>query len=468
MAALRVKQAWPVAAITVVSLFLYSAIAVLRWWHFDLDSYDLSIYHQVIWHLSRFQAPAVTVVGEANYFGDHFSPILMLFAPAYWLVSSPVALLIGQALLIAASIPAVYLYARRRMPEFAAVLLCLAYAQSWGVWAAIDSAVHEVAFAAPLLAWGICLADARRWIPAYACFAALLLVKEDLGLVVAAFGVVLALRGERWRGCAVAVAALAGFVLVNEVLMPAFGPGGWSLRDAKLYGAYGDSAGSALTHLARHPGVAVAAMTDDPQKLRLVTLLLAAFAGLSLLSPLVLLVVPQVVERLLANDPNLWGPSYQYSLVPMVILALAAADGISLLTRSQRVPRVVPAVLAVCSALIAVVSAAVFPLSRLVHPGYWNASRADDQTRTALSVVPDDAGVAADWSSLAHLSPRAGMFVPGQIAARRPRYVVLRGDQLPGALRHAYELVRQVGPASVYRKTGRAQNAFDTRTHDSS
>ena len=80
MGAFSNRQGIGVAVLTVVSLFLYSAISVLRWLHFDLDSYDLPVYHQIVWHLSRFEPPAVSVLGEATYFGDHFSPILQLFA----------------------------------------------------------------------------------------------------------------------------------------------------------------------------------------------------------------------------------------------------------------------------------------------------------------------------------------------------------------------------------------------------
>jgi uncharacterized membrane protein len=439
-------------AITATSMLLYTSVSVLRWWHFDLDSFDLLIYHQVVWELSRFDAPAVSLLGEANYFGDHFSPILALFAPLYWVAATPLVLLVGQAALIASSIPAIYLYARGRVSEVAAVVLCVAYAQSWGVWAAVDSAVHEVAFAVPLLAWAICFADRKRWLPMYACLAALLLVKEDLGLVVAALGLVLALRGERRRGLAVAAAGLTAVALINEVVMPALNPSGWSPRDAALYRDYGSSVGAAALHLATHPGDLLSGLVDHDQKPRLVGLLLGAFAGLPLLSSLSLLAVPLIAERLLANDTNLWGPSYQYSLVPMVILAMAAADGVAVLTRLSHGRRLVPEALACSAAAIALVSAAVFPVGRLGHPRYWTASRSDHAARAAVTEIPRGASVAGEWAMLAHLAPRRQMFLVQQVSTRSPRYLILRRSRLALARQAPYQLVAHFADVRVYRR----------------
>jgi uncharacterized membrane protein len=445
---------WAVVAITILSLLLYAAVPLLRWWHFDLDSYDLALYHQIVWRLSRLTVPAVSILGEANYFGDHFSPILTLFAPLYWVVPSAATLVIGQALLIAASIPAVYLYARRRISDALAVVICLAYAQSWGVLAAVDSPVHEVVFAVPLLAWGIYFADVGRWRAAYACLGALLLVKEDFGLVLAAFGLVLAVRGARRRGLVIAGTGLAALVVVNALVMPALDPRGWSVRDAALYGAYGDSAGGVVWHLTTHPVDLVSALGDGPQKPRLIVLLLGAFAGLPLLSPLTLLVVPQVLERLLAGDPNLWGPSYQYSIVPMVVLALAAADGAALIARWTRGRTAVPATVVACSAVIAVVSAAAFPLDRLRHREYWKRSAGDEAAASAVRAVPRKGSVAGDRDVLAHVQPRDEMFLLPRGTRQRPRYVVLRGAIEPGVVgqlrRMGYGVVKELPAAHVY------------------
>ena len=93
----------------------YGVSAILRHWHFN-SSYDLAIYDQAVWHLSRFEPPASSFRGMTNLFGDHFHPVIVLFAPLFWVVSASETLLAAQAVLLAISIIPVFVYARDRLP----------------------------------------------------------------------------------------------------------------------------------------------------------------------------------------------------------------------------------------------------------------------------------------------------------------------------------------------------------------
>lgn len=438
-----------VFAITLASFALYSTYSLAVWWRWDLDSFDLAGYHQIVWHLSQLATPATSVFGDANYLGDHFSPILVLWAPLYWLRPTAAMLLLGQAALIAISIPLVFEFARRRVSHAGALFIAIAYAQSWGVWAAVDFAAHEVAFAAPLTAAALLFADRRQWAGLYSTLAALLLVKEDFGLVVLAVGVVLALRGERLRGVAIAASGLAAAVLVNGVVMPAINGGAWSARDAQLFGAYGNSAGSAAVHLATHPGAALSVLTDRSEKVNLLVLLVAAFAGLPLLSGLTLVALPLVLERLVAADPRLWTPSYQYSLVPMVILAMASADGVARLTRWTQGRRLVPEALAGAAVVISVGSAIAFPLNHLFEPSWWRRPGPASAGQALAKSVPPDASLAGNWSLLSHVHPRDGMYLPAQIPTTKPVYAIL-GQRELDAKGWGYRATRSLGPFHLY------------------
>src|SRR5262245_40139394 len=89
----------------------YSAFGLIRHWRFE-SSYDLAIFDQAVWHLSRFQAPASSIRGYSNLLGDHFSPILALFAPLYWIAAVPETLIVAQAILLALSIVPLHAFAR--------------------------------------------------------------------------------------------------------------------------------------------------------------------------------------------------------------------------------------------------------------------------------------------------------------------------------------------------------------------
>ena len=64
---------------------------------FQQPGFDLGIFDQGVWLLSRFKAPFVSIMG-LNLFGDHASYILLALVPLYWLWPAAQALLIAQTL----------------------------------------------------------------------------------------------------------------------------------------------------------------------------------------------------------------------------------------------------------------------------------------------------------------------------------------------------------------------------------
>ena len=113
LASLRHHFAIGVVTFAALLFYLYHAFADQA--AFLTTGYDLGIFDQAVRAYSHFQAPIVPLKGaDYNIFGDHFHPIIAVLAPLYWLWDNPHMLLIAQAVLIAASIPVVYRFARRR------------------------------------------------------------------------------------------------------------------------------------------------------------------------------------------------------------------------------------------------------------------------------------------------------------------------------------------------------------------
>jgi uncharacterized membrane protein len=106
----------------------YALVGLFKHWHFDSSAYDLGIFDQVIWRLSRFDAPTSSLKGGLNIFGDHFHPIIALLAPVYWIAPRVEALIVAQSVLLAASIVPVFAFARRRLPAGQSVAIAIVYA----------------------------------------------------------------------------------------------------------------------------------------------------------------------------------------------------------------------------------------------------------------------------------------------------------------------------------------------------
>jgi uncharacterized membrane protein len=88
----------------------------LRIHYFVMDAYDLGIFDQAVRHYAHFQAPLVTLKGDDyNIWGDHFHPIIALWAPLYWIWDNARMLVIGQGLVVAAAIFPLTNFLRRHM-----------------------------------------------------------------------------------------------------------------------------------------------------------------------------------------------------------------------------------------------------------------------------------------------------------------------------------------------------------------
>ena len=330
---------WVLTALVAVG---YCVFALARFYTFRDGSYDLVIFDQAVRSYAHFQPGISIIKGVHNGFGphfsvlgDHWSPILAALAPAYWIYNGPQTLLVAQAVLFALAIPPLWLFTRRafgggQVAVVAAYLVSVAYALSWPIAAALNFNFHEVAFAPALTAVALERLQAGRLRTALIALAALLLVKEDMGLLVAGIGLYLLVARpgvvprQRLVAAAIIVAGIADTVLATYVLIPAFG------GRSDYYWAYtslGSNAGQAAWHLLTHPVSSLQLLVTPRVKLITVLWLFGAFCFLPLLSPISLAVVPLLLERMLGSVfPNWWSTSFQYNAFLVVVLVCAAVE----------------------------------------------------------------------------------------------------------------------------------------------
>jgi uncharacterized membrane protein len=407
---LRLVHTAAVGALTMLAALTYSAFSVMLHRHYGTFTFDLVIFDQVVRAYAHLELPASPVLQAVKYGGrdvsqlaDHFSPIHAVLAPMYWVHNSPTNLLIAQGLLFAAAIPAIWLFARRAIGATAAYLTSIAFAVSWPLQAALGYDYHEVAFAVPLYAWMLERFQAARYRQAALVSLVLLLVKEDQGLVVGVFGLLIAARRHRRLGFALAGTGVAAFLLTNLVLMPMAGA---SRNQNWSYTGLGRTPGEGLAHVARHPLDTVHLLFTPELKSDTLLWLFAPLLFASLASPLVALAVPLLLERMLSDNANHWTSGYHYNAFLAPILVCAAVDGVRRLAALPRARLVGPGWAAVVL-VIALVVTPRWPLAQMEDPGWWRFDSALDRAaRVTVQHVPSGVLVAAEGNLGPHLSAR--------------------------------------------------------------
>jgi len=405
----RDRVPWGLAAALALA---YATVSLLRHLQFRSSGFDLGIFDQAIWHYSRLQMASNTISGYGNILAEHFHPILMLLAPAYWLAPRPETLLVIQAVLVSLSVVPVYAFVKRRLGRPAATAWAAAYGVFWPLQRLIWFDFHEVAFAPALVAFAVDEADRRRWGRFWTAALLLLLVKEDMALVVIGLGVWLAAIGRVRHGLGAVATGLVTLVLLVGAIMPA-------LSDTGTYafeGPYREFGGGPLGiagAILRNPAGVLRALVIPPVKLLTIAALFGPFLGLSLASPLSIAAVPLVIARFLSNSPNHWTTVFHYWAPIAPLLAMSAADGAMRLLRRfpsdvsrQRVQAVVCALALVACAVVP----GRLPLWRLALPRTYQLSEAARVGHRLVAVIPPDASVVAQDAIVPHLSRRDAIF----------------------------------------------------------
>jgi uncharacterized membrane protein len=389
----------------------FAALSVLRHRAFMTGRFDLGNMVQAVWWTAHGHPLRMTNLhGEQiSRLAAHVDPILAVFGPLWWIWPSPDLLLVAQALAVAAGAWPVYLLARKHLRSSRAALgFALAYLLYPATgWLTLNE-FHPVAFATPLLLYAFWFLDDDRLVPFALCAVAAAACKEEIGLVIAGFGVWYALAHKRrLAGAAIALLGLAWSAIAIGVVIPHFHTAG----ESDFYGRYSEVGGSAagiVKTTFTHPLRIVHAAFGD-RDLHYLLALVAPLAALPLLSPLVLIAaLPELAVNMLSATPTQTSIHFHYTAGLIAPLVIAAVLGATRLAR-WTIP---VAMVAVGAALIGNYRLGPIPGWRHVPGGSrFEATAAhvtehDRIAARALRLIPRSAVVSATNTLAGHLSAR--------------------------------------------------------------
>jgi uncharacterized membrane protein len=313
----------------------FAALSALRHEAFITGRFDLGNMVQAVWSTAHGHPLRMTSLhgDQISRLAAHVDPILVLFAPLWWLWPSPQMLLVVQAAVIAVGAVPVFLLARKQLVSPRAALgFALAYLLYPATgWLTLNE-FHPVALATPLLLFAFWYLDEERLLP-FALFAlAAAACKEEIALVVAGFGIWYAVAHRRWAaGTAIALAGFAWAAVAIGIVIPHYNAG----AESDFYGRYsevGGSAGGILGTIFTHP-LRIVEAAFSGRDLHYLLDLVAPLAALCLLAPLVLVAaLPELAINLLSSTTTQTSIHFHYTaglIPPLMIGAIFGAKRLS-------------------------------------------------------------------------------------------------------------------------------------------
>jgi uncharacterized membrane protein len=398
------------AGLIALYIVVFGTLTWMQQTNFGTFGFDMGIYDQGIWLLSRFKNPFDTVRG-LNYFAHHVNVITLAFVPFYWLGAGPHFLYLIETIWMALGALPVWLLARDRLggrwlPLGLAASFLLYPSLEWINWWHFHP---DALIITPLLfAWW--LATRGRWGWFSVAVAIALLCKEDAALAVAALGLALMLRGRRRAGALTCVAGVGWFLLATKVIIPIANGGSSPFYVRELFPGFGESLSAIAVNLITHPGRFFSLVTQ-PDRLTYYRQLLVPVAFLPLAALEVLLVgIPQAAVNSISGHALTHDIRYHYSSIVIAAVFLATVESCARLGGRAAVRRVLVGLVLAASVATNVVWSPS-PIGTHYGSGIWAVAQPRHQLlRDALARVPAGAGVSATYNLVPHLTHRVHIY----------------------------------------------------------
>lgn len=266
-----------------------------------------------------------------HVFSAHVWPIGLVLAPLVALFPGYATLIALQSAALASTIPAMRrLLALRPLSETTRRILLLAWMFHpllWAIHLENRESYQLPTFAIALFLWGQWAWETRKTALFLALGVTLLLLREDVALTVAFWGLFLALK-DRTRpvaGILLSLLALAWFLFALKVAVPHFTDKAYSLSGWGYEWA-GNTPAEVVRHIIVHP-IASALHMFSSTRLLAAGLWIACTLGGFLVSPLWLLpALPQLGIDFLSDTPRIHLPLFRYSAPILPFLWLATLD----------------------------------------------------------------------------------------------------------------------------------------------
>jgi uncharacterized membrane protein len=421
----------------ILAIFCFAAVifAAGCWKYalFRYDGLDLAIYAQTLWKTAHGELFGLTIHAP-SYLGDHAELLLVLLAPLYALWSDPRLLILLQAAALAGGAWFLWRYVLARAERLgtdrtwarrAAAALTIAYLASPTLADMGLFEFHFLPFAIlPIFAAAVAYERGRFRTFLLWCAAALL-VREDVALVVAAFGALAWIDKKPWRWrIAPVVMGIVAFDALTAVVAH-FNPDGaykfaayyaWLLPAGSQAGATPLAAVAALAHPLRVLGH-VATLAN----LEMLIGLLMPLAFLPLLAPrrLLLAALPLLQIVLTGAGGGEVVARTHYATLFLPGLFLAAGDALLARIPRLKLPGWLPLERKEAARFAYAVGIVTLVFTNLTL-GPWPAvarslfdadlkARAT-MARAAVAAVPPDAPVAASDALLPHLASRDSVY----------------------------------------------------------
>lgn len=219
------RHGWLVVMVIVSLAYgaFFSHFSLLAHRSFKTHNFDLSINNNLLFnalHGKFFESPVIFGDDPGNYLAIHVKLGQYLLLPIYAIKPSAETLLVLQSCLVGLTGIPLFLFARRRVPQWLAVIVAIGFLSFPAVHGANFFEMKYPTIAPVFIVAAVWAAETRRWVWFVLSSGAAVLMRDDTCVGMAILGTCFALSGYRPKaGFSLAAFGLLAFVFTRGVLM---------------------------------------------------------------------------------------------------------------------------------------------------------------------------------------------------------------------------------------------------------
>ncbi|MEW6104646.1 MAG: DUF2079 domain-containing protein, partial [bacterium] len=315
--------------LTSIYIAVYSYLSIIQYNGFFTGHWDLAGFDQAMWNTINGKILDTTMYGH-NFLGEHFSPMLLILVPFYYLWQDPRMLLFLQSLFLGLGAIPIFLIARDKLKHN---LLSLSFSFAYLLHPFLSrinlTEFHEICLAPFFLLFTFYFLQRRIWVLYFIFLFFSLMVKEDVSLIITALGIYIFFKQNKKIGIITFIIGIFWAYFSVSVLIPYIRKATETGAGETAYGYFGrlnlgESPSEILKNLILKPQNTLK-MLFSPfnEKLATIILLVLPCGFLSILSPVLLIASLEIILHFMAPWDRQYLLLFHYSapILPFVIIS---------------------------------------------------------------------------------------------------------------------------------------------------
>ncbi len=200
---------------------------------FNIPTWDAGIYSNIVFNSSIGNFFYSSVL-EKNHLGEHFSPIMALFIPLYW-IKSDIRWLLGIQALAYCSFPIIIyrlckVYTNNiNLKVFLSIFLSITWFLYTPMRSAMEFSFHPSSLCAPLILTAFIFLEEEQYLKLFSTLGLLVLFKENTMFITIGFGMYLIYKHKKIKmGVTLIFAGLILMTILIKLVIPFFSIDGYS------------------------------------------------------------------------------------------------------------------------------------------------------------------------------------------------------------------------------------------------